>query len=105
MSNTTVPSWVMLFEHNDYSGRHFTRLFGSNVTNMHDVSSDDGKKDFNDKASSAMYCIAIGATCRLWQDKDFKGQHRDLKGTGQLEQIDLKAEGFNDKTSALQWLD
>lgn len=104
MSDTQVPSWVMLFDDTGYSGRHLTRFFGDNVNNMKDVHSDDGKKGFNDKVSSAMYCIAVGVTCRLWENSSYDGSYHDLVGTGKLEKVDIKAQNFNDKTSSLQWI-
>ena len=105
MSDSKVPSWVMLFDDDDYSDRHLTRLYGENVDNMNDVNSDDGRKGFNDKASSAMYCIAVGVTCRLWDDHSYSWNYHDLKGTGNLEEVNLKKQNFNDKTSSLQWKD
>lgn len=105
MSNAQVPSWVMLFDDTGYSDRHVTRLYGQNIPDMHDIKSDDGKNGFNDKASSAMYCIEVGKVCRLYDDTNYKDNYRDLIGTGQLEKVSLKAQGFNDKTSSLLWLE
>ena len=94
----------MLFDDVNWADRHLTCLYGTNVDNMKNVPSDDGKSGFNDKCSSVMYCISLGSTCRLWENTNYGGKYFDLIGTGNLEKIDLKAQGFNDKVSSLQWI-
>ena len=104
MSDSKVPSWVMLFDDVGYSDRHLTRLYGENVDNMKNVSSDEGGAGFNDKASSAMYYIAVGVKCRLWEHDSFKGDYYDLVGDGTLRKVNLKDKDFSDKTSSLEWM-
>jgi hypothetical protein len=103
MSNSEVPSWVMLFDNSDYSGRHLTTLFDTDVSDFKDVTCDDSHKGFNDKVSAAIFCIASGWTCRLWENANYDGKYHDLTGTGELMKVDLSHE-FNDKTSSLQWM-
>jgi hypothetical protein len=105
MSDAQVPSWVTLYDDDDYTDRNLTKLYPDNVKNMNDVKSNDGKGGFNDKASSAIYCIAVGLTCRLYEDDSYNGSYYDLKGTGEKEKVNLKNQNFNDKTSSLKWKD
>ncbi len=104
MSDSGVPSWAMLFEDADFGGRHLTVFYRDSIENMKETSSDDDREGFNDKASSAMYCIAYGVTCRLYEHSEHEGRKWDLVGSGELEKIrDFKEIGFNDKTSSLMW--
>jgi hypothetical protein len=64
-------------------------------------------KDFNDKASSAIYLLPKGCTVVLFQDANFKNEQLQLIGTGKLEKIpDFRNTDppFNDFATSLRWI-
>lgn len=64
-------------------------------------------KDFNDKASSAVYLLPKGCTVVLFQDANFKNEQLQLIGTGKLEKIpDFRNTDppFNDFATSLRWI-
>ena len=64
----------------------------------------DRAEGFEDKTSSARWCIPPGAALRLWEHKDScGGNHRDLVGNGSLRGASGLG-GFGDETSCAEWI-
>jgi hypothetical protein len=97
-------AWVELYDDHDFGDRSLMIDF---VDRAHrDYRNYDRAEGFEDKASSVRWCLPVGATYRLWEDKEpCGGSYRDLVGTGQLESIaDLDDVSFGDATSCSEWL-
>jgi hypothetical protein len=121
-NNTDNPAlknaYVKLYSDQDYKGEVFTVLplrappdqagVRGDVDFLVDVSPDNGaSKDFNDKASSAIYFLPKGWTVVLFQDAHYKNTQLQLVGTGEAEKIpDFQntEPPFNDKTTSLRWI-
>ena len=96
-----ADAWVELYDDTDPDSDRsiiidFVDRELENYTNYNSID------DFEDKPSHALWCIPERATHRLWEDRDAcGGDHRDLVGTGQVEEIgDLG--GF--ETSCSEWI-
>ncbi len=68
-----------------------------------DYSNFDRAEGFEDKTSSARWCIPRGAALRLWEHKNpCGGDHLDLVGNGTLRAA-ASLGGFGDETSCAEW--
>ena len=95
-------AYVKLYDDKNFEDRCLTIKYPTNISNMHDVSSDDGKEGFNDKVSSVKFWIPVGHKFTLYDDHDYKDSPYPLNGTGQVVEIpDLGS--FNDKCSSGKW--
>jgi hypothetical protein len=97
-----ADAWVKLYDDKSFKDRCLTVKGATDIANMDDVSSDDGKNGFGDKASSVRYMIPVGWKAILFDDANFRDSEYVLNGTGKVEEIpDLGS--FGDKTSSLRW--
>jgi hypothetical protein len=73
---------------------------------LEDYSNYDRAEGFEDKTSSARWCLPDGVTYRLWEDKEpCSGDFLDLVGTGDLEEFEnFDNFGFGDDASCSEWL-
>jgi hypothetical protein len=97
-------AWVELYDDRDFGDRSLMIDFVDRA--REDYRNYDRAEGFEDKASSVRWCLPVGTTYRLWQDKEpCGGSYLELPGTGQLEAIgDLDDVGFGDETSCSEWL-
>lgn len=91
--------WVRLYDDKGFTDRRFTVRFGRNIGNMHNVSSDDGKSGFNDKASAAQYSIPDGWEAVLYENDHYTKRGYALRGKGSVPDLGY----FSDKCSSLRW--
>jgi hypothetical protein len=64
----------------------------------------DHVEDFEDRASSVLWCLPEGASYRLWEHKEpCGGSFRDLIGTGAPVFLNLQSVSFGDLTSCSEW--
>ena len=64
------------------------------ILTLREVATDDGTKGFEDKASSAKWCLPQGHSFVIYQDLNFGGKQLELKGNGAIQQInDLDRQG------------
>jgi hypothetical protein len=97
-----TEAWLELYDDKAFADRRLTIRYPNEVANMKDVTSDDGKEGFNDKASSAKWQIPTGWQAVLFDDTNFKDGRFILVGTGRVEENpDFGA--FSDKCSSLRW--
>lgn len=98
---TIDDAWVELYDDDTFRDRgviidHADR-FLRNYNNYDQV------EDFEDRASSARWCIPPGHRFRMFEHKNScRGRIRDLVGTG--EENNLKDISFGDKLSCSRWL-
>lgn len=92
--------WIRLYEHGGFKGRQLTIRVGQNIRNMNRVTTKDGKKGFNDKASSVRHRIPEGWFVVLHQDDNFGSRRFTLKGNGSI--ADLGS--FSDQASSVKWV-
>jgi hypothetical protein len=97
-------AWVELYDDHGFGDRSLMIDFVDR--NLEDYTNYDRAEGFEDKASSARWCLPPGVTYRLWEDKeDCGGDPLDLVGTGVLEEIaNFDNVGFGDKASCSEWL-
>ena len=95
-------AWIRLYEDKAFKNRILTVSGLTELPDLKAVSSDDGKRGFNDRASSVKWLIPRGWKAILFDDNHFRDSTFELAGTGKLEEIaDLGS--FNDKTSSIRW--
>jgi len=98
-------AYVDLFDDTYFKDRQLTLKYGNSPTNFDNISSDDGKKGFGDKASSVRWQIPKGYKCVLYDDNGYRDRKIELVGNGLLQEIkDLDTKNFGDKTSSAKWL-
>lgn len=97
-----MEAWVQLYDDKGRSDRMLKINYPDNIPDMSNVYTTDGKKGFNDKASSASWKIPYGWKFVLYDDTNYKDRHFDLKGNGQEEHLD-ELKDFNDKCSSGRW--
>ena len=93
-----------LFEHNTFNGRSLMIDYVDRM--LENESNYDSFEGFEDKTSSAKWCIPAGWRYRLWENKNpCGGSYRDLVGNGAVQMnSDFKNISFGDKVSCSQWL-
>lgn len=91
--------WVKLYDDKGFTDRRLTVRFGRDIGNMHNVSSDDGKSGFNDKASAAQYSVPDGWEAVLYENDHYTKRGYSLRGKGSVPDLGY----FSDKCSALRW--
>jgi hypothetical protein len=97
-----TQAWVELYDDTGFRDRRLTARFPRRIDNMDKETSDDGKRGFGDKASSAKWFIPSGWQCVLYDDRNQKDSRFPLVGTGRVaENADLGS--FSDKCSSLRW--
>ena len=94
-------AWVELYDDHNFEDRGIMMdrvdRFLRNYENY------DFVEGFEDKASSAKWCIPPGHRLRLFSDKNpCRGRSRDLIGTG--EEDDLGDINMGDRVSCSRWL-
>lgn len=94
--------WVKLYENKDMKDRVLTIKSGTNYETLDVAHSDDGKKEFDNQASSAKFQIPEGWKVVLFDHHDFQGRTYELKGTGKVVELP-KLDGFDDNASSLRW--
>ena len=113
-----AQAYVQLYSDQDYKGEVLTLLpleaspdkagVRGDVDFLVTVPPDNGtSKNFNDKASSAIYFLPRGCTVVLFQDAQCQNRQLRLVGTGQVEKIpDFQdtEPPFNDEASSLRWI-
>lgn len=95
-------AWVKLYENKDFKDRAVTIKHGTEFTSLDTAHSDDGKKEFDNQASSAKFQIPVGWKVVLYDHHDYQGRTYELKGTGKLVQLP-ELEGFDDNASSIRW--
>jgi len=97
-------AWVELFEHDTFNGRSLMIDYVDRT--LENESNYDSFEGFEDKTSSAKWCIPAGWRYRLWENKNpCSGSYRDLLGNGAVQtNSDFKSISFGDKVSCSQWL-
>jgi len=94
---TTKDSWVTLYEDDNFRGRQITFNIDGNFANFHDI-------NFDNKASSAKWNIAVGHKAILFGDRNYKGSQLEFVGNGQEQSIaDFKTRKVGDQGSSLKW--
>ena len=116
--DVVVGAYVKLYSDQNYKGEVLTLLplqapreqmgLRGDVEFLWSVPPDNAtSRDFNDKASSAIYLLPKGWTVVLFQDAQFKNAQLPLVGTGQVEKIpDFRdtEPPFNDRATSLRWI-
>ncbi|WP_256105432.1 hypothetical protein [Streptomyces sp. ODS05-4] len=96
-------AWVELYEHSGFGGRSVIIDFADR--NAEDYGFYPATEAFNDKASSARWCLPPGTTHQLFADGRFAGSSTVLSGIG--EDADLAASpglrGWGDKISSSRY--
>ena len=95
-------AWVRLYDDKGIKDRMLEIIYPRDIPDMHDVRTTDGKKGFNDKASSAIWKIPKGLKFVLYDDKNYKDRRYPLVGTGKTEGC-YEFKNFNDKCSSGRW--
>jgi len=97
-------AWVELYDDHGFGDRSLMIDYVDRF--REDYSNYDRAEGFEDKTSSARWCLPPGVTYRLWEDKEpCSGDPLDLVGSGALEEIaDFDDVGFGDKASCSEWL-
>lgn len=98
--------WVQLFEGPEFTGRRLTIHYPTDIRKLEDITSDEGMKGFEDKVSSVKWCLPEGYSFVLYEDPLFKGKQTELKGNGQIQQInDLERHNqVARQASSVRWL-
>lgn len=95
-------AWAELYDDKGFKDRRFTVRYPNDYPNFDEVTSDDGKKGFEDKTSSAKWLIPVGWQLVLFDDKNYKDSRFPLVGSGTVqENADLGS--FSDKCSSCRW--
>jgi hypothetical protein len=117
-STAAVDAYVKLYSDQDYKGEVLTVLplqapqdkegLRGDIDFFAAIPPDNAtSRDFNDKASSAIYLLPKGWTLVLFQDANYQSTQLRLVGTGQTEKIrDFRdtEPPFNDKATSLRWI-
>lgn len=90
-------AYVQLFGNKDMKGSAV--MVKDDVPDMKSVVTDDGKKGFDDRSSSAKYDVPAGWEVVLYADANYQKRVNVLKGTGEVKDLS-KGE---DKISSLRW--
>jgi hypothetical protein len=91
--------WVRLYDDKGFTDRQLTVGFGQNVGNFHNISSDDGKSGFNDKASAVKFSVPSGWKAVLYENSNYAKRGYPLKGKGAIADLGY----FGDKASSIRW--
>ena len=96
-------AWVEFFVNHSFDGRNLMIDYvDRNRRNYRDY---DQAEEFGDAPSSAYFCLPVGATYRLWQHAGCSGDHRDLVGSGDFQQVDNFHDfSFDDEVSCSEWI-
>jgi len=89
--------YVQLFANKDLKGS--AMMVKADIPDMKTAVTDDGKKGFDDRASSAKYDIPAGWEVVLYADANYQKRVYVLKGAGEAKDLS-KGE---DKISSLRW--
>jgi phosphatidylserine/phosphatidylglycerophosphate/cardiolipin synthase-like enzyme len=95
-------AWVELYDDKGFKDRRLTIRHPQNVGNMDNIKSDNGKKGFGDKASSARWFIPRGWRFVLYDDNEFRDSPFPLVGSGRVEE-NADFGSFSDKCSSGRW--
>ena len=95
-------AWVKLYDDEYFADRVLTVTGGTDIANFDQVNTDDGKKGFEDKATSVRWNIPQGWVCALYEDKNYKGRRYALHGSSQTQE-DPNLGDFGDECSSLRW--
>jgi hypothetical protein len=98
-STGKASGWVRLYDDKGFTDRQLTIAFGQNVGNFHNISSDDGKSGFNDKASAAKFNVPSGWKAVLYENSNYSKRSYPLKGKGAIADLGY----FGDKASSIRW--
>ncbi len=91
--------WVRLYDDKGFTDRQLTIGFGRNIGNFHNISSDDGKSGFNDKASAVKFNVPPGWKAVLYENSNYSKRAYPLKGRGAIADLGY----FGDKASSIRW--
>ena len=94
-----ATGYVKLYDDAGFTDRSLTIRFGRDIGNMHNISSDDGKAGFNDKASSVKYSVPAGWQAVLYENDNYSKRGYSLKGSGSIPDLSY----FGDKCSSVRW--
>ncbi|HNN94396.1 MAG TPA: hypothetical protein PKI03_19095 [Pseudomonadota bacterium] len=96
-------AWVELFDDSDLQDRSLMIDFIDHP--RENEANYDQFEDFEDRASSARWCIPSGYVYRLYEHKNpCRGRYVDLPGTGAVQTVRWFGDfGFNDKVSCSLW--
>ncbi len=98
-------AWIDLYEHHDFSGRCLSFVGTDHVDFANYSRISVHGATFDDRVSSARFQLPAGRTYRLFEDRDYRGQHIDLIGNGGVKEInDFKTLDFGDKVSSSRYL-
>lgn len=103
---TIEQAWIDLYDGDNFDARCLS-LLGRTISDIRDYESIYVESDFsfNDEASSARFQIPVGYIYRLYEDKNYKGDYKDLKGTGKIETVtDFKVLLFDNKISSSRFI-
>ena len=95
-------AWVRLYEDQNFGARALTIKHGTEFATLDAAHSDEGKKEFDNQASSARFQIPVGWKVVLYDHHEYDGRTYELKGTGKVVELP-KLEGFDDNASSLRW--
>ncbi len=91
--------WVKLWDDAGYTDRELTIPCKRDMGDFNHIHSDDGKKGFNDKASSAKWHVPDGWKLVLYENHHYAKRKMELKGKGENPDFGW----FNDKPSSARW--
>jgi len=101
-----ADGWVELYDDKNFKDRRLTVRYAQHYNGIPDfksVRSDDGKRGFGDKTSSARWQMPAGWACILYEDAHFKNSRLlVLAGNGEVAERPNLGD-FSDKTSSLNW--
>ncbi len=93
---------IRLFDDKSFKDRVLVVKSKEDQPDLDKAVTEDGKKGFEDKASSARFQIPKGWKLVLFDDKNYKDSGLELKGTGKVvENSDFGS--FSDKASSYRW--
>ena len=99
-----IQAYVTLYDDKNFKDRKLTIRYGKNISKMSNARSDNGKKGFNDKASSVRWFIPKGHKFVLYDDAGYSDRKLVLDGNGKVQQIkNLNSKNFGDKASSGRW--
>ena len=78
-------AWVSLYEEEGFRGRVVTIKYPKDAPDLGAERTDDGKLGFNDQARSVRWQIPNGWQFILYDERNARGKHLDLIGTGKVE--------------------
>lgn len=94
-----ADGFIQFYDDKDFKGSEVLINAGTDVTDMKEAVTVDGKKGFNDRASSAKYDVPSGLEAVLYDDANFQKRIYVLKGTGELKDLSKAM----DKVSSVRW--